>query len=101
MSRPGLGSGGCALAGTAQELGHLGLHGGLDQQPGDILRRLDRVTLPSEQGGDLSADPIGGRYSTGQGRGPSLVSLRGFEGNLRSSSLTPVLGHDRACRIGR
>jgi hypothetical protein len=98
VARLGLGSGACALvAGTAQKLGHLGLHGGLDQQPGDILQRLDRVTLPVNRA-SISARirPVGDpRPDTGVG--PSLVSLRGFEGNLRSSSFTPVLGHDPAC----
>ena len=35
MSRLGLGSGdGALVAGTAEELGDLGLHGSLDEQPG-------------------------------------------------------------------
>jgi len=85
VSRLGLGSGGCALvAGTAQELGHLGLHGSLDEQPGaktgDIFQHLDQITLPSEQGVDLGAEPIGGRYSTGHGRGSSFVSLQASKG---------------------
>jgi hypothetical protein len=55
VSRLGLGSGGCALvAGTAEELRHLGLHGALDEQPsaktGDSFQHLDQVTLPGEPG---------------------------------------------------
>src|SRR4029453_2669484 len=85
VSRLSLGSGGDTLvAGTAEERGHLGLHGGLDEQPGaktgDIFQHLDQVTLPGEQGVDFGAEPIGGRYSTGHGRGHPFVSVRGFEG---------------------
>jgi hypothetical protein len=100
VSRLGLGSdGGALVAGTAEELGHLGLHSSLDQQSGaktgDILQHLDQVPPSSEQAVDLGADAIGGRYSTGHGRGSSFVSLRGFEGNLRPSSFTPVPGRDQ------
>ena len=50
---------------TAQELGHLGFHGGLDDQPhaqpGDLLQDLAQVLLGGEQLVDLGADAFGSR----------------------------------------
>ncbi|MFL6250824.1 MAG: hypothetical protein ACJ75N_09905 [Actinomycetes bacterium] len=47
---------------TAQELGHLGFHGGLDDQPhaeaGDLLQDLPQVLLGGEQLVDLGADAL-------------------------------------------
>jgi hypothetical protein len=52
------------LAGPAEELGHLGLHRGLDDQSGakagDILEDLDQVTVSGDQGIDFGTDAIGG-----------------------------------------
>jgi hypothetical protein len=59
-----LGVGRALVAGPAEELGHLGLHRGLDDQSGaqagDILEDLDQVTVGGEQGIDLGTDAIGG-----------------------------------------
>ena len=67
-ARPGIRAVGRALvARPTEELGHLGLHRGLDHQPGaqpgDLLQDLDQVTRTVEQGIDLAADPLSGRYS--------------------------------------
>jgi hypothetical protein len=59
-----LGVGRALVASPAEELGHLGLHRGLDDQAGaqagDILQDPDQVTVGSEQGIDLVTDAIGG-----------------------------------------
>jgi hypothetical protein len=59
-----LGVGRALVAGPAEELGHLGLHSSLDQQPGaktgDILQDPNQVTVGSEQGIDLATDATGG-----------------------------------------
>jgi hypothetical protein len=50
------------VAVAAQELAHLGFHGGLDDQPhaqpGDLLQDLPQVLLGGEQLVDLGADPF-------------------------------------------
>jgi len=55
------------VAGTAQERVDLGLHRGLDDQPGtrasDILDHLPDLTRAVEQGIDLAPDPLHRRYS--------------------------------------
>jgi hypothetical protein len=69
--------GGALVTGAAEELAHLGLHRGLDDQlgtqPGDVLDDLDQPTRAVEQGVDLGTDPLGRGYSLGHGRSPSFV----------------------------
>ncbi len=59
--------GGALVAGAAQELLDLDLHGGLHDQPSaqarDLLQLLGKVDATPEQGIDLAADLLGGRYS--------------------------------------
>jgi hypothetical protein len=64
-ARPGVRAVCCSLvAGPAQEQVDLGLHRGLDDQPGaqpgNVLDDLRQVTRPVEQGVDLATDAIGG-----------------------------------------
>ena len=63
-ARPGIRTlGGPLVAGPAQEHLDLGLHRGLDDQPGtqagDVLDDLRQLTRPVEQGVDLATDPLG------------------------------------------
>jgi hypothetical protein len=71
---PGVGVGVALVAVPAEERGHLGLQGGLEQQPrvqpGDFLGHLGQVTRRvGEQLVDLGADALDRRYSCGHGRG--------------------------------
>src|SRR4029453_5384970 len=65
------------VAGPTEELGHLHPQRGLDNQPGteasDLLEHVDQVTIIGEQSVDLVADLLGGRYSSGHGRGSSFA----------------------------
>jgi hypothetical protein len=67
------------VAVAAQELAHLGFHGGLDDQPhaqaGDLLQHLAEVLLGGEQLIDLDADTLDAD-SLG-GTGVDLLSLSG------------------------
>lgn len=72
------------VAVPAQELGHLGLEGGLEQEPrrqaGDLLEHMAEVTLGGEQLVNLCADALGGRYSCSHGCRSSFVELELLEG---------------------
>ena len=72
------------VTGPAEELGHLRLQRGLDDQPGteasDLLQHVDQVTVTAEQGVDLGTDPLAGRYSTGHGRGSSFADCQVLKG---------------------
>jgi hypothetical protein len=46
------------IALAAQELGHLGFQGSLDDQPGDLFQDLAQVLLGGEQRIDLGADAL-------------------------------------------
>jgi hypothetical protein len=79
-----LDTGGPLVAGPAEEHLDLGLQRRLDDQPGteagDVLDHLRQVTLTVEQGIDLTANAVGGRYSYRQGRSPSFAELVALEG---------------------
>jgi hypothetical protein len=84
-SRAGILGARCSLvAGTAEELGYLRLQRGLDDQPSteasDLLEHVDQVTVTGEQRVDLVADPPGGRYSSGHGRGSSFADWQVLKG---------------------
>ena len=87
------------VASATEELAHLGLHRGLDDQlgaqPGDLLKDLDQILRTIKQGIDLTANLLTGRYSNRHGRSPSFVDFGRSRRNLRPSSFTPGLGHDR------
>ena len=67
-----LGQRGPGIPVTAEELGDLGLEGGLHQQlraePGDILEDLGQRPILGEQIIDVAADTVGRRYSCRHGR---------------------------------
>ena len=62
-----------AVALTAQELGNLGLDGGLHEQAhaeaGHLLQYVAELPLGTEQVVYLGADTLDGRYSYGHGCG--------------------------------
>jgi hypothetical protein len=53
------------VASATKELGHLGLHRGLDDQlgaqPGDLLKHLNQIPRTIKQGIDLAANLLSGR----------------------------------------
>ena len=74
------------VAGSAQELSHLGLRGGLHHQTAaeaaHLLKDRGQVTVGGEQRIDLSADALGRGYSWCHGCRSSFV-LSQVRGNLR------------------
>jgi hypothetical protein len=81
---------------TAQELGHLGFHGGLDGQThaeaGDLLQDLAQVLPGGEPVIDLDADPFGRGESCGHGRGPPQLEWLALLGTYARPTFPPDLG---------
>jgi hypothetical protein len=76
-TRPGiLGARGPGVPVAAEELGDLGLQGGLHQQlgaePGHLLQDLRQRPVSSEQLIDVATDTVGRQYSVCHGRGSFL-----------------------------